>query len=58
MICNAIAIINEDSQLLAEVSREYPGQLPGCQKKEIGKHRFLTMEELPPLEQVDGTVVV
>ena len=58
MICNAIAIINEDNQLLAEVSREYPGQLPGCDKYDINNHRFFTTEELPPLEQINGTVAV
>ena len=58
MICNAVAIINEDNQLLAEVSREYPGQLPGCQNYDINKHRIFSQEELPPLEKIDGTVAV
>ncbi|MGB3514761.1 MAG: tetratricopeptide repeat protein [Microcoleaceae cyanobacterium] len=58
MICNAIAIINENNQLLAEVSREYPGQLPGCKKSDIDNHRIFTTEELPPLEQINGTVAV
>ncbi|MGK7919920.1 MAG: tetratricopeptide repeat protein, partial [Trichodesmium sp.] len=58
MICNAIAIINQNNQLLAEVSREYPGQLPGCSKYDINNHRFLTTEKLPPLEQINGTVAV
>lgn len=58
MVCNAIAIINENNQLLAEVSREYPGQLPGCKKYDINNHQFLTTEKLPPLEQIDGTVAV
>ena len=58
MVCNAIAIINENNQLLAEVSREYPGQLPGCEKYDINNHQFLTTEKLPPLEQIDGTVAV
>ncbi|WP_293089547.1 tetratricopeptide repeat protein [Okeania sp. SIO3B5] len=58
MICNAIAIINQENQLLAEVSREYPGQLPGCDKYDINNHRFFTTEELPPLKQINGTVAV
>ncbi|RQH30273.1 tetratricopeptide repeat protein [Okeania hirsuta] len=58
MICNAIAIINQENQLLAEVSREYPGQLPGCDKYDINNHRFFTTEELPPLEEINGTVAV
>ncbi|MGD1712519.1 tetratricopeptide repeat protein [Dapis sp. BLCC M172] len=58
MVCNAIAIINENNQLLAEVSREYPGQLPGCEKYDINNHQFFTTEKLPPLEQINGTVAV
>ncbi|GGA04320.1 hypothetical protein CYANOKiyG1_16620 [Okeania sp. KiyG1] len=58
MICNAIAIINQENQLLAEVSREYPGQLPGCDKYDVNNHRFFSTEELPPLEQINGTVAV
>ncbi|NEQ41062.1 MAG: DUF563 domain-containing protein [Okeania sp. SIO3I5] len=58
MVCNAIAIINDNNQLLAEVSREYPGQLPGCEKYDVKNHRFFTTEKLPPLEQINGTVAV
>ncbi|MDY6804001.1 MAG: tetratricopeptide repeat protein [Cyanobacteriota bacterium] len=58
MICNAVAIINEENQLLAEVSREYPGQLPGCQNYDLSKHRIFSQEELPPLEKIEGTVAV
>ncbi|MEM1171470.1 MAG: tetratricopeptide repeat protein [Cyanobacteria bacterium P01_H01_bin.35] len=58
MVCNAIAIINQNNQLLAEVSREYPGQLPGCEKYDINNHQFFTTEKLPPLEQINGTVAV
>ncbi|MDJ0554863.1 MAG: tetratricopeptide repeat protein [Microcoleaceae cyanobacterium MO_207.B10] len=58
MICNAIAILDENNQLIAEVSREYPGQLPGCQKYDINTHRIFSTEKLPPLEQINGTVAV
>ncbi len=60
MICNAIAIIDQDNQLLPEFSREYPGELPGCENQHSSQHRFLNLEpeELPPLEQIDGTVAV
>lgn len=60
MICNAIAIINQDNQLLPELSREYPGELPGCENQHSTQHRFLNLEpeELPPLEQIDGLVAV
>lgn len=60
MICNAIAIIDEQDRLLPELSREYPGELPGCENQHSTQHRFLNLkpEELPPLEKIDGTVAV
>jgi len=58
MICNAIAIITPDNYLLADISREYPGSLPGCLQHNTNKHRVFNLEELPPLEQIDGTVAV
>ncbi|MEG4455093.1 tetratricopeptide repeat protein [Microcoleus sp. N9_A1] len=60
MICNAIAIIDSGDRLLAELSREYPGDLPGCENPHSTEHRFLKLqpEELPPLEKIDGTVAV
>ncbi|MGL5062809.1 MAG: tetratricopeptide repeat protein, partial [Microcoleus sp.] len=60
MICNAIAIIDAQNRLVPELSREYPGELPGCTKQHSISHRFLNLqpEELPPLEQIDGTVAV
>ncbi|MBE9094356.1 tetratricopeptide repeat protein [Tychonema sp. LEGE 07203] len=60
MICNAIAIIDSGDRLLPELSREYPGELPGCENPHSTQHRFLNLkpEELPSLEQIDGTVAV
>jgi tetratricopeptide (TPR) repeat protein len=60
MICNAIAIIDRDDRLLPELSRKYPGQLPGCENQHSTEHRFLNLkpEELPPLEKINGTVAV
>ena len=60
MICNAIAIIDGNDRLVPELSREYPGELPGCDNQHSTQHRFLNLEpeELPPLEQIDGTVAV
>ncbi|MEP6489566.1 tetratricopeptide repeat protein [Microcoleus vaginatus GB2-A3] len=60
MICNAIAIIDSGDRLLPELSREYPGELPGCENQHSTQHRFLNLkpEELPPLEKIDGTVAV
>jgi len=58
MICNAIAIIDGDDRLVKELSREYPGELPGCKKYDANKHRIFELEELPELEKIDGTVAV
>lgn len=60
MICNAIAIIDSGDRLLPELSRQYPGELPGCENPHSTQHRFLNLkpEELPPLEKIDGTVAV
>ncbi|WP_293346763.1 tetratricopeptide repeat protein [Microcoleus sp. CAWBG51] len=60
MICNAIAIVDSGDRLLPELSREYPGELPGCENQHSTQHRFLKLkpEELPPLEKIDGTVAV
>ena len=58
MICNAITIINQDNQLVKELSREYPGHLPGCQNYDVNKHRTFELGELPKLEKIDGTVAI
>ena len=58
MICNAITIITPDNYLLADVSRKYPGSLPGCLRHDANKNQIFNLEELPPLERIDGTVAV
>jgi len=58
MVCNAIAILTPDNYLLADVSRQYPGALPGCQKQDPKEHRIFELEEFPPLTEIDGTVAV
>lgn len=58
MVCNAIATISPDDYLLADLSRDYPGQLPGCQGQTPGHHRLYSLDSLPPLEQLSGSVVV
>ncbi|MGL5082656.1 MAG: tetratricopeptide repeat protein [Microcoleaceae cyanobacterium] len=57
-VCKAIAIITPDDQLLADVSREYPGQLPGCQKYSPEQHQIFRVEQLPELTSIDGSVAV
>lgn len=42
MITNSIAILTPDQYLLTDVSREYPGQLPGCCQSDAD--RFLQMQ--------------
>jgi tetratricopeptide (TPR) repeat protein/capsular polysaccharide biosynthesis protein len=58
MICNAIAVITPDGYLLGDVSRYYPWYLPGCPYQERDDHTFLSLEEIPPVEEIDGTVAV
>ncbi|MGF1491025.1 MAG: tetratricopeptide repeat protein [Microcoleaceae cyanobacterium] len=58
MVCKAIALITPDQQLLADVSREYPGELPGCRQPRARPHRIFDQEQLPPRKQVTGTVAV
>jgi Glycosyltransferase 61 len=66
MVCNAIATFTADGALLTDVSREYPGQLPGCQHCDrsgefvgnLTHSRILNQDDVPPLAQIDGTVAV
>jgi capsular polysaccharide biosynthesis protein len=57
-VCDCVAIITPDNYLLADVSRDYPWYLPGCQLHDFTKHQVFTREEFSPLEQIDGTVAV
>ncbi|MDY6938608.1 MAG: tetratricopeptide repeat protein [Cyanobacteriota bacterium] len=57
-VCEAIAVISPDNHLLADVSREYPGQLPGCDRHDPRQHRIFRQETLPPPERIRGTVAV
>jgi tetratricopeptide (TPR) repeat protein/capsular polysaccharide biosynthesis protein len=58
LICKAIAVITPDNYLLADVSRDYPGLLPGCEKHDVRKHSVFKLEYFPPLKQIDGRVAV
>jgi len=57
-ICNAIAVLTPDRYLLADLSRSYPGQLPGCQQPELSHHHVFQLEGLPTQEKINGTVAV
>jgi tetratricopeptide (TPR) repeat protein/capsular polysaccharide biosynthesis protein len=56
--CEAIAMMTPDHHLLADVSREYPGSLPGCDRRDPTQHRIFHQASLPPLEAISGTVAV
>jgi tetratricopeptide (TPR) repeat protein/capsular polysaccharide biosynthesis protein len=57
-ICNAIAIYTPDNYLLGDLSRFYPWYLPGCQLHDRAQHEIFKIDELPPIEKIDGTVAV
>ncbi|PSB39646.1 hypothetical protein C7B69_02080, partial [filamentous cyanobacterium Phorm 46] len=58
LICKAIAVMTPDNYLLADVSRDYPGFLPGCEKHDVRKHSVFNLESFPPLKQIEGKVAV
>jgi tetratricopeptide (TPR) repeat protein/capsular polysaccharide biosynthesis protein len=58
MICNSIAIITPDGALLADVSRDYPWYLPGCDRHDPTQHRLFRLPKLPPLQRFEGRVAV
>jgi tetratricopeptide (TPR) repeat protein/capsular polysaccharide biosynthesis protein len=58
LICKAIAVISPDNYLLADVSRDYPGFLPGCEKHDVRNHSVFQLESFPPLQEIKGRVAV
>lgn len=56
MVANSVAILTAEGDLLADLSREYPGQLPGC-KNHASFHR-LAQPQQTELEQIPGQVAV
>jgi tetratricopeptide (TPR) repeat protein/capsular polysaccharide biosynthesis protein len=58
LISKAIAVITPDNYLLADVSRDYPGFLPGCERHDVRKHSVFNLESFPPLKQIEGKVAV
>ena len=59
-VCEAIAVMTADNALVAELSREYPGELPGCPQTTThrSQHRIFRQQTLPPLQKISGTVAV
>ncbi|NJR22921.1 MAG: tetratricopeptide repeat protein [Richelia sp. CSU_2_1] len=58
LICKAIAVISPNNYLLADVSRDYPGFLPGCEKHDVRNHSVFGLESFPPLQKIHGKVAV
>ncbi|MBV8887397.1 MAG: DUF563 domain-containing protein [Chroococcidiopsidaceae cyanobacterium CP_BM_RX_35] len=52
------AIITADNKLLADVSPDFPVLSPGHPDKHPSRHAIFSLEKLPPVQHVDGTVAV
>ncbi|AFZ45416.1 Tetratricopeptide TPR_1 repeat-containing protein [Halothece sp. PCC 7418] len=57
LVCKALAVMTPDDDLLSDLSRDYPGQLPPC-SGEHTPHQIFKQEQLPPIEKINGTVAV
>ncbi len=57
-VCNAIAILNQQGELLTEFSCFYPTPLPNCQHYDWSQHQIFSLKELPPVKKLEGRVVV
>jgi tetratricopeptide (TPR) repeat protein/capsular polysaccharide biosynthesis protein len=58
-VCNEIAIFTPQNELLADISRAYPGALPGCQRQRPGQHRLAyRTHDLPPIHHLTGKVAI
>jgi tetratricopeptide (TPR) repeat protein/capsular polysaccharide biosynthesis protein len=58
IICNALAVMTPDGYLLGDLSRHYPWFLPGCPYQKRRSHTVFSLEEMPTLEIIEGTVVL
>ncbi len=52
------AIITSDNKLLADVSPDFPVLSPGHPDKHPSKHLIFSLEKLPSVQSIDGTVVI
>lgn len=57
MVTNAVAVLSPDRYLLADVSREYPGQLPNCSRSHTSYARLRDRDPVTP-EPIAGSVAV
>lgn len=58
MVANSVAVLTPDRYLLADVSREYPGQLPGCCQSQSSFERIFQEQNQTKVEQITGRVAV
>lgn len=56
-ICSSMAVMTPDRILLADLSRDYPWQLPGCTRLGLQPHHSFKIS-LPPVKRLEGRVAV
>jgi tetratricopeptide (TPR) repeat protein len=52
------AVITSDHKFLADLSPDFPVLSPGHPDKHPSKHAILSLDKLPPIQKIDGTVAV
>ncbi|MEB3357531.1 MAG: tetratricopeptide repeat protein [Synechococcales bacterium] len=57
-VCDAIAVFTAEGDVLGDLSRSYPWNLPGCPQNPLLRHRLLQLPQLPPVETIKGTIVL
>ncbi|MGD1917686.1 MAG: glycosyltransferase 61 family protein [Pleurocapsa sp.] len=58
IICDALAIMTPDNYLLGDLSRHYPWFLPECPYQERKEHSIFELDNIPPVEKIEGKVAV
>ena len=58
IICDALAVITPDNYLLGDLSRYYPWFLPECPYQERREHSIFELENIPPVEKIEGKVAI
>ena len=58
VICDALAVITPDNYLLGDLSRHYPWFLPECPYKERNEHSIFELDNVPPVEKIEGRVAL
>ena len=58
-ICNEVAVLTPDDELIENLSRSYPWYLPGCEQHMIESHTLLSSQQpLPEARYLSGNVAV